>query len=255
MKEYKKLANKPTFSLKDVVALTGNESTATSLISRWLKKKYFVRIRKGLYTCVDLTTGDIVANKYQIASAINEESYVSHHTALEFYGLVNQVYNVVYVSSKYRFNNFSFMGISYKYVKSAFDDGIMNVKNIEGIKITDKERSYIDSANLLSKIGGVEEFIYNTKMIEELDEEKLLNYLDKYNKKVLYQKVGFFLKNYYTGENLSCDFFDLCQLRSAHSVRYLIQGREGKLDNEWNLVVPEEFTPKKNEREEPDEYI
>lgn len=245
MKEYKKLAKKPTFSLKDVVALTGNESTATSLISRWLKKKYFVRIRKGLYTCVDFTTGAIVANKYQIASAINEESYVSHHTALEFYGLANQVYNVVYVSSKYRFNNFSFMGISYKYVKSAFDDGIINVKNIEGIKITDKERSYIDSANLLSKIGGVEEFIYNTKMIEELDEEKLLNYLDKYNKKVLYQKVGFFLKNYYNGENLSHEFFDLCHLRSAQSVRYLIQGQKGKLDNHWNLIVPEEFIPQK----------
>lgn len=31
---------------------------------------------KNLYTCIDLTTGDVIANKYQIATAINETSYV-----------------------------------------------------------------------------------------------------------------------------------------------------------------------------------
>lgn len=255
MKEYEQLAKYKTFSLGDVTTITGNESTSTSLITRWLKKKYLVRIRKDLYTCVDLTTGDIIANKYQIAAAINDESYVSHHTAFEFYGLANQVYNTVYVSSKKRFNTFEFMGITYKYISSAFSDGVVQVKNVEGIRITDKERTFVDSINLASKVGGIEELINITKTIDDLDSDKLLDYLKRYNKKVLYQKVGFFLENYYLGEQFDKEFYKICQIKLGNSVRYLIQGREGKFHDKWNLVIPEEFLPVINERLDPDEYI
>ncbi|WP_125137824.1 type IV toxin-antitoxin system AbiEi family antitoxin domain-containing protein [Petrocella atlantisensis] len=255
MKEYDQLAKYKTFSLGDVTAITGNESTSTSLITRWLKKKYVVRIRKDLYSCIDLTTGDIIANKYQIASAINDASYVSHHTAFEFFGMVNQVYNTVYVSSKKRFNTFEFMGTTYKYMSSPFYEGVFLVKNVEGIRITDVERTFVDSINLLSKVGGIEELINITKTIESLSAEKLLGYMEQYNKKVIFQKVGFFLENYYNGENLGAAFFETCQLKSGNSVRYLEQGREGKFLARWNLIIPEEFIPRKNDVEGPNEYI
>lgn len=255
MKVYEQLAKKITFSLNDVIVITGNESTSTSLISRWLKKNYVVRIRKDLYTCIDLTNGDIIANKYQIATAINEGSYVSHHTAFEFYGMSNQVFNTVYVSSKQRFNTFEFMGINYKHINSKFKDGVIKVKNVEGIKITDKERTYIDSVNLISKIGGIEELIKVTQILEDLDVERLIYYLEKYNKKVLYQKVGYFLEKYYTGEHLGHEFFELCQSRAGNSVRYLMQGQEGKFNKTWNLVIPLEFNQGRDGLGEPDEYI
>lgn len=35
------------------------------------------------------------------------------------------------------------MGITYKYISSAFSDGVIQVKNIEEIRITDKERTFI----------------------------------------------------------------------------------------------------------------
>jgi len=255
MKEYKRLAKKITFSLSDVTAITGNESTATSLISRWLKKNYAVRIRKDLYTCIDLTTGDVIANKYQIATAINLNAFVSHHTAFELYGMANQVYNIVYVSSNKRFNTFEFMGTTYKFIKSGFDDGVIEVKNTEGIKVTDRERTFIDSVNLVSKIGGVEELINITKMIEELDQEKLIMYLAIYNKKVLYQKVGYFLENYYNGEQFGDEFFDLCKSKSGNSVRYLIQGTEGRFNDRWNLVIPDEYIKNGEGQGEPNDYI
>lgn len=255
MKEYNQLAKYITFSLGDVTAITGNESTSTSLITRWLKKKYVVRIRKNLYTCIDLTTGDIIANKYQIATAINDETYVSHHTAFEFHGIANQVYNTVYVSSKKRFNTFEFMGTTYKYISSTFDDGVIQVKNVEGIRITDVERTFVDSVNFVSKVGGIEELINITKTIETINENKLLKYMELYNKKVLFQKIGYFLDNYYNGQRLDIELFETCQLKSGSSVRYLAQGREGEFQSKWNLIVPEEFIPKLNDVEGLDEYI
>ncbi len=255
MKEYENLAKLKTFSLGDVISITGNESTATSMITRLINKKYVARVRKDLYTCIDLTTGDIVANRYQIASAINEGAYVSHHTACEFYGVANQVYNIVYVSSANRFNSFEFMGIKYKHIKSSFDDGVTELKNIEGIRITDLERSFVDSVHFASKIGGIEELINITRAIEDLDADKLLKYLKKYNKKVLYQKVGYFLENYYTGHNLYFGFFETCHEKSSESVRYLIQGREGEFDAKWNLIIPKEYLPEESKVGEVDEYI
>lgn len=255
MKEYEYLSKKITFSLGDVTAITGNESTSSSLISRWLKKNYVVRIRKDLYTCIDLTTGDVIANKYQIATAINESSYVAYHTAFELFGMTNQVYNTVYVSSKKKFNTFNFMGITYKFVRSAFDDGVIKVKNIEGIRVSNIERTYIDSVNFVSKIGGVEELINVMERISSFDEEKIRKYLEIYDKKVLYQKTGYFLENYYMGERFADDFFEMCKSKSGNSVRYLIQGHEGKFDNRWNLVIPEEYMFRSDGQGEPNDYI
>ena len=69
-----------------------------------------VKIRNGLYTCISGENGGPVANKFQIASSINESSYVSHHSAFEYYGVTDQVYYDVYVSSDMRFHDFIFDG-------------------------------------------------------------------------------------------------------------------------------------------------
>ncbi len=255
MKSYQKLAKYKTFSLSVVNSITGNESTSTSLISRLLKKKYIVRIRKDLYTCIDLTTGDTVANKYQIASSINDGAYISNHTAFEFYGVANQIYNTIYVSSEKKFNTFEFMGNTYKYIRSSFNDGVENVKNIENVRITNLERTFIDSINSISKYIGVEEMIKITETLDSLDSNMIIHYMDKYKKKALYQKVGYFLENYYDGEPLNKDFFELCHLKSGKSVRYLITGREGVFNSKWKLIIPEEYVPKARQQEQLNEYI
>lgn len=255
MKEYDKLAKLKTFTLREVTRITGNENTSASLISRLLKKNYVSRIRKDLYTCIDLTTGDVVASKYQIASAINEDAYISHHTAFEFYGIANQVYNTVFVSSKKRFNTFEFMGITYKRVKSDFIDGVIEIKNIEGVRIADKERALVDSVYHVSKIGGVEELTNIIKMIDDLDTSKLLLYMDKYSNKFLYQKMGYMLEAFYSGYGLNEHFFQTCQIKSGNSVRYLVQDREGLFQQKWNIIVPEAFLSKTYIGGEPDEYI
>ncbi len=244
MKAYEYLAKLPTFSLKDVTAITHNRSTSMSLIRRLLEKNYAVRIRKGLYSCIDLTTGNIVANKYQIACAINSDAYISYHTAAELYGLTDQIYNIVYVSSKKRFNSFEFMGDIYRHIYSPFEEGVIEAKNTRGIRMTNKERTYVDSINMISKISGVEEIINITKQIQDLNFKKMMRYMEGYNKKVLYQKIGYFLENFYLGGLEEDDFLKYCHKKSKGSVRYLIQSHEGVLDSKWNLIIPTEYQKK-----------
>ena len=75
-------------------------------IKRLMAKGMVEKIRNNLYTCVSGETNAPLANRYQIASAITPTAYVSHHTAMEYYGANDQMYYDVYVSSKTEFKDF-----------------------------------------------------------------------------------------------------------------------------------------------------
>jgi len=93
--------------------------------------------KNGTYSAVNPTTGQIVATRYQIACAITDTAYISHHNAFEYYGLANQVFYEVYVSSETKFNHFEYDQIAYKYVASRISEGVVKAKNTTGIQITD----------------------------------------------------------------------------------------------------------------------
>ncbi len=236
MTGYTELSKLITFNVNDVISLTGNINTAKSMINRLQKKQLVKKIRNGLYSCVNLATGEIIANKYQLASAITKNSYVAFHSALEYYGYANQNYYVMYVASESKFNNFEFDNIHYKYVHSKSQLGVDFAKNIENVLISNLERTIIDSIFKFEKIGGLEELVKSLEMITKLDEKKLVLYLEIYNSKFLYQKSGYLLTTY-TQVNLSSAFVGLCLERSRGSVRYLENNTTGTLNKEWNLII------------------
>ena len=80
MNLYYELLNKPTFTVQDVNEYYHNRSSAYSALERLLADKMIVKIRNNLYTCISGETGSPVANRFQIASTINADSFVSNHT-------------------------------------------------------------------------------------------------------------------------------------------------------------------------------
>jgi predicted transcriptional regulator of viral defense system len=182
-----------------------------------------------------------VGTRYQIACAITDTSYISHHSAFEYYGIVNQVFNEIYVSSKTRFNHFEYDGVTYKYVASRIEEGVVEAKNTSGVRITDLERTVIDSVNDFNKIGGLEELLNCLERIQYLDDKKLKYYLDIYGTQGLYQRVGYLLNNYQKGMQLSEDFIDYCKSKIGKSSRYLTNElkEENLYNSEWKLMVPQ----------------
>jgi predicted transcriptional regulator of viral defense system len=241
MKGYKELAQLNVFSPVDVEKLTGNKKTAYSLLGRLMKKDMVKKIRQNMYSCVDLTTGQTVANRYQIASAVNTSAYVSHHTAFEFYGLANQVFFEVYVSSESKFRDFEFEGVRYKYVASKQKNGVVEPSNTEGVRVTDPERTVIDNIKDYEKIGGLEELLSCLERVNYLNEEKLMQYLDGYGLQVLYQKTGLILERFMRELQLSKQFFDYCKKKIGKSTRYLVKepSINYHYNSDWKLVIPE----------------
>jgi predicted transcriptional regulator of viral defense system len=238
---YKELSQYDVFSIEDVKKLTNNNvKTAYSLLDRLMKKDLVRKIRNNIYSCVNPATGQIIASRYKIASAVTDTAYISHHSAFEFYGLANQVYYIVYISSESKFRDFEFENITYKYVQSKSKKGVVEPKNTSGVRVTNLERTVIDNIKDFKKIGGFEELLNCLESVNYLNEKKLKSYLEMYDIQVLYQKTGYLLSHYKEGMQLSEDFFEYCKKNIGKSTRYLLEksNDENYYNNEWKLVIP-----------------
>lgn len=247
MELYFELLKKPVFTMDDVNEYYGKIESARSAIKRLMAKGMVEKIRNNLYTCVSGETNAPLANRYQIASAITPTAYVSHHTAMEYYGANDQMYYDVYVSSKTEFKDFEFDGYTYHYVPCKCNEGIESVAYSGGVRVTDRERTVVDSIKEMDKIAGIEEVISNIECMPRLNEKRLLAYLECYQNKFLYQKAGFLLKEYQDKLSLSDEFFEICKEKKGLSKRYLINDcNSGKYVDEWCLIVPANIFDLKN---------
>lgn len=247
MNLYYELLQYPFFSMKEVNALYSSERTARAALGKLLKESMVLKIRNGLYTCVSGENGGPVANRFQIASAITPTSYVSHHTAFEYYGTADQVFYEVYVSSETRFHNFEFDGYTYHYVKGQLKEGIVSPEFGGGVRVTDKERTIADSIKDLNLIAGLEEVLTCVVSVNRIDEATMLKYLAGYDSAFLYQKIGFIFSKYQVELGISNEFIKICKDRSGNSKRYLTNGISNPgYSGEWKLVYPKNIKKMKN---------
>jgi predicted transcriptional regulator of viral defense system len=242
MKYYEDLLEKKCFTFKDVELLVGgNRNTAKSLLRQYVQKGFVQQVKKNLYVAISIETGMPAASSYQIASNITPSAYVSHHSAFAYYGYTNQVSYEMNVSSDNRFSDFEYDGIDYIHIASRISEGVVEK---QGVRITDTERTVIDYIGDFERFGGLEELLRCLGMITFLSEEKLLLYLEIYNKAILYQKTGYILEHFKDSLKLSVSFFDECSRKKEKSKRYFqktVSQDKMVFDSRWGLIVPKDL--------------
>lgn len=247
MSLYFKLLQKPVFSVEDIADRYEKISGARSGIKSLVRQSMAIKIRNNMYTCISGETGNPVANRFQIASSITPTSYVTHHSALEYYGITDQVFHEVYVASSKPFSEFDFDGYSFRYVHSSHLDGVETLPMSGNVRITNKERTLIDCINDMDKIGGIEEIIACILSMKRLREDYLLQYLAMYNNQFLYQKTGYLLSKNQQILGLSDNFLKTCREKIGKSKRYLSSDyKNGKYNKEWQIVIPDAIYNMKN---------
>jgi len=115
----------------------------------------------------------------------------------------------------------------------------------DGVRVTDLERTIIDGINDFDKMGGLDELLRAIDMIPFLNSDKLMYYLNSYNKVFLYQKAGYILMNYKNQLKLSDELFDNCRTKLSPIKRYLHRSLLPKdlvFNKEWALYVPENLS-------------
>lgn len=240
MKVYERLLKLGVFTINDLDEMFGNRNSSNSALKTLLKKDLVQSIKKNLYVCNDIENKVPIVDKYKIGSSITKDSYISHHSALEFHGLSHQIFFEVFVSSSTQFKSFDFNGIRYRYGASKGNKGVESITTNRNLRVTDVERTVIDCIKDIEKAGGLEELLQCIRLITYLDSKKLEKYLLMYNIQFVYQKTGYILYHFKEQLKLSQDFFEFCLDRINKSKRYLVDMDEKGLvyNSKWRLYVP-----------------
>lgn len=235
---YNELRELGCFSRGDIANVLGSDGTAGALVRESLEKGYIERVRRDLYTFIDLKTKQPVVSRYQIGCALYPDAVIANHSAFELFGLANQVFYEVYIYTDKRFADFRYNGVSYHRLLPKND---MDIVCGGGIRMTSLEQTVVDSIADFRKVTGLEEVLRCIMLVPALDEEKLLRILETRDSAFLWQKCGYILEELNADLGLSPAFFERCHAHIPSSRHALTKELAAPLvpSQKWNLYVPE----------------
>jgi len=238
VKYYEEMANLQVFSKEDINRIAGNSNAAKMILKDYVRSGLIQKIKFNYYATYSIENHQPIASRFVIGSNVNDKAYISHHSAFEYYGLHNQVFNSVYVSSVRSFKEFKYDEIIYIPVKEKSDKGVDKIPN--KINVTNIERTVVDCIDDIGKAGGLEELLHCIGMVPFVNENSILDLLNEYDRQFMYQKTGYILSMFKDKLSLSPAFFDKCKEQMGKSKRYLyneLKMKKNVYDEEWQLVT------------------
>jgi len=241
---------------------------ASSIIEGSANRKYIYRkyvkrlietgklqtIRKGLYTVLSPleTPEKYEPDKLLIASKIRKEYYLGFHTALEYYGCAYSAFNEAYicVQAADRFDPFHYKRFTFKpvFVKDIASQIVEKPYRRSILKVSGKERTFIECVDRVQYAGGWEECIKSLEGLSGIDIEKLVSLTLNQKRKGLPRRIGYVLEllrnrsPFY--ERADDNTLDKMKTTIMGPPLYLIRGKKSRLNKRWNLYIPEDFEEK-----------
>lgn len=229
------------FSYDDVKDRYPNVNGFYSFLKHSIKKGTIKQVKKGLYALIDPSIGNIYATKFQIASALFDDSYFSYHEALEYYGLASQSFisQFTYLSKNHA-NDFEFEDVIYHSKISRCNLEIEDHMKENAIRVVSLERAIVDSIDNFHLSGGLEEVELALDSCPKLDARRVMSLLKFYDKIFLYQKVGYLFEKHF-GDAIPQSFYEECSSKIGTKKVYLeCAPGKSKFISKWNLFVKKE---------------
>lgn len=226
------------FHKEELLKYFDNQKQLDYWIDSRAKNERIKKVRNGLYVFVD-QNGFHSLSRYEIASNVTSDAFIAYHSALEFFGLANQVYNEVTICSAKRFRNFVFEDIEYiNKVEKNFTEVIAYKE--QSVRCTSLERTVVDCIDDINRAGGIEEVLNALDGVIEINEDKLFEVLESYNKIYLFQKVGYLLENFKGELSISDIFFEKCKKKITNQLKYFLKNDYDNLCYfpSWQLIAP-----------------
>jgi len=192
----------PLFSSPQIVANSGTRAVLKTQISLWKKQELILPLKKGLYV---LNENDrrITPSREFIANQLVFPSYISLEYALSFYTIIpERVFQVTSVTSKKTmiFEN-SFGVFSYRSIRDDLFFGFVSLEDENGMQflIAEKEKALLDFLYFnLSRITPSDlsflEKSYRMENLDELDNNLMLDYIERFSSKKLSQIIKNLIK-------------------------------------------------------------
>ena len=182
------------FSINEIKKIDNNFHRRR--LNDWQDKGYIKKVIRGYYIFSDLALNENVL--FEIANKIHSPAYVSLEMALAYYRLIPEsVYGITSVSTRKTCKYFTQIGeFSFRKIKPALFFGYNIVGyNGKSYKIASIEKAILDYFYFNPHIQEFDSLRINAESFwEQLNEQTLYTYLEKFSQKRLSRTMNQFLE-------------------------------------------------------------
>lgn len=189
-------------------ALSVSRVVAAKLLSRWAAQGWLQRVRRGIYVPVPLESeraDSFPEDSWVIAEAAFAPCFISGWSAAEHWGLTEQVFRTVLVSTTRRFRNREpkMGGISFR-LRTVSEKEFFGLKIIwrgrTRVKVSDPSRTIVDLLSDPSLGGGLRssaDMLQNYLVSKEhRDVRQLLSYAETLGIGAVFKRLGYLLARF-----------------------------------------------------------
>lgn len=171
-------------------------------ITRWVKKKYLVRLRQGYYAFPEYKSKPDYSLYF--ANRIYRPSYISLHTALSFYGMIPEavvqitsVTSLKTISLKNDFGDYSYNTIRENLM---FGYDLKSMADNRTIQFATPEKALLDLLYLYPFYDNEQEMeelrLDEDYLQDDLNLERFMEYADKFQSKALDHRIKLLFRTY-----------------------------------------------------------
>ncbi|NCP16045.1 transcriptional regulator [bacterium] len=201
---------KTFFSIVEAQTIAGKDYASTvALLSQMVHRGWLVRLVPGKYLIVPLEAGlesIPMANRYAIVREVlgSLPYYVSHYSAMEIHQMTTQPVKTVYVTLPRQRASQTIAGVSYRFLyakpRSFWGSEVHWVTDQDQVHISDLEKTLLDCAVRPELCGGLAELAKGLWLRKsDLDDRRLIAYVQRLGHKAAAKRLGFLLETYGLG--------------------------------------------------------
>lgn len=242
---------KGTVSVEDAARILNVASTdAAKMLSRWSKKGWMSRVRRGLYVSVPLEsrTADVpLEDPWLVAERLFSPCYIGGWSAAEYFDLTEQIFNTVMVMTvqKPRNRRLDIKGTAFM-LRTVSEKAMFGLKPVwrgqVKISLSDPTRTILDMVVAPAFGGGirsVKDMLGNYLRSENKDLEQLIEYGERLENGAIFKRLGFLLEKIAPDETKA---IEECYKRlTTGNAKLDPKLNNIKLITRWRLWVPEKW--------------
>ena len=244
-------SNKKFFTIENAKAIVGEQ--AVRMLISLVKKKWVLKLKRGLYIIVPLDIGvkgadSFIVHNFVIASKLVEPYYIGYWSALNYYGFSDQIPQATFIATTKARKGLEILNASYVFVqvsKSRFFGTSEIAIDGEKVKISDKNKTIADCLDHPEHSGGIDEIARSIYFsIDEIDINKIVRYALKMGNVTIIKRLGYILD--------ACDLLDKykaafskIKLSKGYSLLDPLAPGKGKHNKKWMLLINRDLNPER----------
>ena len=227
-------------SLDEASELTqASRRAAVRALNHLSRRGDLVRVRQRLWV-----RSGAAPDPYRLGARVTKPYAFVYGSALTLNGAGPSERSEVLISSAHRFSAFEFAGMRYRWARPWIDEGVVRVPvGAEFVCTTCPERTLVDCVRVPANAGGIEELARAIGMLPVLDDERVLQWVDRYREAAVAARLGYLLELSGRVRPQAPLTHALLERRPSHRVYLLDRRSGGRLVPRWNVIVPPHLGP------------